>query len=100
MNIDLVGTLAYVADLNCGLRGMKLWLAEGGIRVPMIARWPGVIPAGAVNDSVVASFDFFPTFAEVAGARVDLLDGRGRWRCVAASAPGRGRRGPWVGSGR
>ncbi|GAF81426.1 unnamed protein product, partial [marine sediment metagenome] len=44
-----------------GLRGMKGRTWEGGIRVPMIARWPGRIPAGNVNHSPAGSIDVFPT---------------------------------------
>jgi len=52
-----------------GLRGSKLSLYEGGIRVPCIAWWPGRVPANRVNDATVfAAVDFFPTLCEVAGA--------------------------------
>jgi arylsulfatase A-like enzyme len=51
------------------LRGIKRDLYEGGIRVPMIARWPGVVPAGRVSDHVWAHWDVLPTLAELAGAR-------------------------------
>ena len=53
---------------NYPLRGTKGMLYEGGIRVPMIARWPGVIEAGAVCDEPVHGVDLFPTFLDVAGA--------------------------------
>ncbi len=49
-------------------RGIKRDLYEGGIRVPLIARWPGRIKAGAVSDHVSAFWDFLPTLAELAGA--------------------------------
>ncbi|MGC1272842.1 MAG: sulfatase-like hydrolase/transferase [Planctomycetaceae bacterium] len=49
------------------LRGRKLWLYEGGIRVPGIVRWPGVLPAGEVNDVPVCSLDLLPTLCELAG---------------------------------
>jgi len=49
------------------LRGMKATLYEGGIRIPMIARWPGRIKAGQVNDEMLAFWDFLPTAAELAG---------------------------------
>ena len=59
-----------------GLRGIKRDLYEGGIRVPMIARWPGVIPAGRVSHHVWAHWDVLPTVADIAGARVGAgLDG-------------------------
>jgi arylsulfatase A-like enzyme len=51
---------------NGGLRGIKRDLYEGGIRVPLIARWPGHIPAGRVSDYAGYFADFLPTAAEVA----------------------------------
>jgi len=58
------------------LRGLKFTLYEGGIRVPMIARWPGKIAAGSTSDRVSDFADMFPTFAEVIGAECpDGLDG-------------------------
>jgi arylsulfatase A-like enzyme len=51
------------------LRGIKRDLYEGGIRVPMIAWWPGTIKAGAVSDQVWAFWDFLPTAAAIAGAK-------------------------------
>jgi arylsulfatase A-like enzyme len=50
------------------LRGIKRDLTEGGIRVPMLARWPGKVAAGQVSDQVWAFEDFLPTAAELAGA--------------------------------
>jgi len=59
-----------------GLRGIKRDLYEGGIRVPMIARWTGAIPAGRVSHHVWAHWDIFPTVADVAGAAIPHgLDG-------------------------
>jgi arylsulfatase A-like enzyme len=59
-----------------GLRGIKRDLYEGGIRVPMIAWWPGTIPRGRVSDHVWAHWDVFPTLADLAGARSpDGIDG-------------------------
>ena len=50
-----------------GQRGRKWSLYEGGIRMPLIARWKGVIPAGRVDDaSVMAAIDLFPTFCKLA----------------------------------
>ncbi|HOV75418.1 MAG TPA: arylsulfatase [Candidatus Hydrogenedentes bacterium] len=58
------------------LRGIKRDLYEGGIRVPMIARWPGVVPRGR-SDQVWAFWDFLPTAAELAGVPAPQgLDGR------------------------
>ncbi len=52
-----------------GLRGIKRDLYEGGIRVPMIARWVGTIPAGRVSYHPWAHWDVLPTIAEFAGAK-------------------------------
>jgi arylsulfatase A-like enzyme len=52
-----------------GLRGSKLSLYEGGIRVPFLAVWPGMIPAGATDDATVfGAVDVFPTVCKLAGA--------------------------------
>ncbi|HZN11942.1 MAG TPA: sulfatase-like hydrolase/transferase, partial [Blastocatellia bacterium] len=50
------------------LRGIKRDLYEGGIRVPMIVRWPGKVKPGTVSAQVWAHWDFLPTAAELAGA--------------------------------
>ncbi len=49
------------------LRGVKRDLYEGGIRVPMLVRWPGHVPAGQVSDVVWAFWDVMPTLAALAG---------------------------------
>lgn len=51
------------------LRGLKRQCHEGGIRIPFIARWPGHIPAGEVNDHICAFYDLMPTFCEVIGIK-------------------------------
>ena len=45
----------------------KQWLYEGGIRIPMIVRWPGHIQPGTVVDDLVSTVDFAPTFLSLAG---------------------------------
>ncbi len=55
-------------DSNGPLKGIKRSLTEGGIRVPLIARWPGKIPAGTTSDFVGGFQDLMPTLAELAGA--------------------------------
>jgi arylsulfatase A len=58
------------------LRGLKQSVYEGGIRVPFIARWPGVIPPGSQSDHVSAFWDFLPTCAELLGVQPPAgLDG-------------------------
>jgi arylsulfatase A-like enzyme len=61
---------------NGDLRGGKRDLYEGGIRSPLIAYWPSVVPAGEVSDHICAAWDFFPTFCDLADAAVpEGLDG-------------------------
>lgn len=52
------------------LRGYKRSLYEGGLRQAGIARWPGKVPAGRVCEQPWAFWDFLPTAAELAGARI------------------------------
>ncbi|MEN8203127.1 MAG: arylsulfatase [Bacteroidota bacterium] len=56
---------------NGSLRGVKRDLYEGGIRAPMIARWPGRIEAGTVSNHVSAFWDFLPTALEMAGGELN-----------------------------
>jgi len=63
-------------DGNGPYRGIKFDFYEGGIRCPMIARWPGTIEAGSETDHISAQWDVLPTAAEIAGATVpDEVDG-------------------------
>lgn len=48
-------------------RGSKGNFYEGGIRMPLVVKWPGVTPASSVCDEVMISTDFFPTFNDIAG---------------------------------
>tara|TARA_R110002072_G_scaffold108062_1_gene234750 strand:- start:637 stop:2043 length:1407 start_codon:yes stop_codon:yes gene_type:complete len=52
--------------------GWKGRMHEGGIRVPMIAWWPGTIPAGTTNNALVTAWDELPTFAELIAARAKI----------------------------
>jgi len=52
---------------NYPLRAGKGWLYEGGVREPLLVRWPGAVKPGAVIDDPVISVDFYPTFLEAAG---------------------------------
>ncbi|MCP5109437.1 MAG: sulfatase [bacterium] len=60
---------------NAPLRGSKWHLHEGGIRVPMIVRWPGHVEAGGTSDAVVLGTDLFATMAELAGVPSRTPDG-------------------------
>ena len=53
----------------------KASLREGGIRVPMIASWPGHIPAGSSSDLLSAFWDMMPTMCELAGVQPPVTDG-------------------------
>ncbi|MEY2881273.1 MAG: hypothetical protein RLZZ15_3653 [Verrucomicrobiota bacterium] len=67
---------------SAGFRGSKLSLYEGGIRLPFLARWPGRVPAGRVdNENIVAAVDILPTLAALAAAPLPAaaaLDGEDR----------------------
>ncbi len=63
-------------DSSGPLRGYKRDLYEGGIRVPLIARWPGYVPAGSGTNHVSAFWDFLPTCCELAAITApDGIDG-------------------------
>jgi arylsulfatase A-like enzyme len=70
---------AFEADVG-GLKGGKTDLHEGGIRVPMIASWPGKIPAGVTRDQPASAIDLLPTLCAAAAvavpatAKVDGID--------------------------
>ncbi|MHB1178257.1 MAG: sulfatase [Daejeonella sp.] len=59
------------------LRAGKGSYYEGGIRVPLVVRWPGKIAAGSTNNTPVTNMDFYPTFLDIAGIKKPdhLLDG-------------------------
>ncbi|MGY8749109.1 MAG: sulfatase family protein [Pirellulales bacterium] len=56
-------------------RGYKFSVYEGGLHVPLIARWAGVIPEGQTCDALVGLNDLFATFADLANAKLDLNEG-------------------------
>lgn len=61
-----------------GMRGAKASVHEGGVRVPLFVRWPGVIPAGRTVRALAAHIDLLPTIADLAGVPVPeglVLDG-------------------------
>jgi hypothetical protein len=64
----------------------KTW--EGGLRVPMIARWPGRIPAGLVNNSVAGTIDVLPTILKAASLEVPsdrVIDGKDIWPLLTSA---------------
>ena len=71
------GTSAYYYS-NHPFRGGKRTLYEGGIRVPLIARWPGRIQGGTSSGQLAHAIDLFPTLIAAAGGKPDpswKLDG-------------------------
>ncbi len=71
-------------------RGRKNLPFEGGFRVPLIARWPGVIPAGMVTDEMSMNFDLFATCLAVAGVPLPedrIIDGRNMLPLLKGEAP-------------
>ena len=73
---------AWYGGSTGGLRGMKSTSWEGGIRVPLMARWPGRIPSGLVSREICGVIDIFPTLCHLAGAPLPtdrILDGRNIW---------------------
>lgn len=67
------GSYADYFDSVSDFRGLKGSVFEGGIRVPMIVRWPDRIEAGSTTDHVSAFWDIMPTLADIAG--VDVPEG-------------------------
>ena len=64
------------ATHNTPFRAGKGFVYEGGLRVPLIVRWPGQVPAGKVVDTPVTATDWLPTLLEVCGVKVpEGLDG-------------------------
>ena len=63
--------IAASKGITGGRKGYKAALFEGGVCVPFIARWPGKIAAGKVDDtSLISAVDLLPTFCELAGAQL------------------------------
>jgi uncharacterized sulfatase len=69
--------LKYIASSNAPLRAEKGTVYEGGIREPLIVKWPAVVKPRQVCEAIVTSPDFYATFIEVAGANppAQKLDG-------------------------
>jgi arylsulfatase A-like enzyme len=66
---DNGGPTRINASLNTPFRGVKGDVFEGGVRVPYIVSWPGVIPAATVIDEPVSSLDLYPTILARAGIK-------------------------------
>ena len=73
-----------------GLRGRKGMPWEGGQRVPMIASWPGRLPAGTVAEAPAMNIDVFPTVLRLAGLELPtdrVIDGRDLWGVLTGENP-------------
>ena len=68
--LDLINEYDSMLGSRGGLNGWKRDLTDGGIRVPMVVRWPGKVQAGSESDHICALYDIFPTLAEIAGVSV------------------------------
>lgn len=66
------GTNAAFFNSVGGLRGLKMDVYEGGIRVPFLARWPGVIPAGKSSEHISAQYDLLATLAELTNQTIPV----------------------------
>jgi arylsulfatase A len=78
------------------LSGQKGTMLEAGALVPLVASWPGTMPAGRVSTDLVDSTDFVPTFAELAGLTLPagkVIDGRSIAPQLRGAA---GRPRPWI----
>lgn len=65
------GPYPHLPGRTVGYRGCKFSLYEGGVRLPFIARWPGIVPEGVTDSkTVLASVDMFPTLCQLAGAEL------------------------------
>lgn len=72
--------------VNTPLRGHKGSTLEGGMRVPLVAWWPGKIPAGTSCDAITGMIDVLPTFAALAGAPAPAdrkIDGANIWTLLS-----------------
>lgn len=78
---------------NSPLDEGKGWMADGGIRVPTIAHWPGKIAAGSVSDLIMTTPDFYPTLLAVAGLAPipgQHVDGEDLWALWQGDSGSRG----------
>jgi arylsulfatase A len=70
------GRDAHFFDSNGPYRGIKRDLYEGGIRIPFIVNWPGVVQSGSVSNHISAFWDVMPTLLDIAGAeKTENTDG-------------------------
>jgi len=79
--------VVYIGDHGADVMRGKRTSYEGGVRIPMIIRWPGA-QAGQRRAELVSTLDLFPTFCEMAGARIPTtLEGRSLTPLVHGQTP-------------
>jgi len=71
---DNGGPTSFNSSVNAPLRGQKTTVLEGGIRVPMIFKWPSKLESGEIIDDMVLSLDLFPSFINAAGGKITDID--------------------------
>lgn len=59
-----------LATSNDPLRTGKGWVYEGGIRVPLIVKWPGVAKPGIISDALITGTDYYPTMLEICNSKL------------------------------
>lgn len=72
-------SLLYIASSNKPLRAEKGTVYEGGIREPLIVKWPGKIAPGQLSEALISSVDFYPTFVALAEGNLpedQVFDGK------------------------
>jgi arylsulfatase A-like enzyme len=76
---------------NAPLRAGKGSAYEGGVRVPLIVKWPGIVKPGSVCHTPVISADFYPTLIDLAGFRTppvnQPVDGESLWHLLRSNTP-------------
>ncbi|MEM1137736.1 MAG: sulfatase [Bacteroidota bacterium] len=84
---DNGGKEAYASQYP--FRKGKGWLYEGGIRVPLLVRFPSKIEAGSQANHVLSTIDFFPTILKSVGLQIpENIDGRSFWEVLTGSSQG------------
>ena len=88
------GSPAKFGGSNAPLRGTKGTVWDGGVRVPVIFRWPGIVASGTACRECATTMDILPTFARLAGSATPdghIVDGRDIWPLImgelGASSP-------------
>ncbi len=86
---ELFSEFASWGSDNRPLRGGKTDVFDGGMRVPAVLRWPGVLEGGRAVDARITALDWLPTLAEAIGLPLDSdreLHGQSRWDVIARGA--------------